>query len=636
VKLLARLDAIDRFQKRRGFKIGASIALAVVAIGVAATIAVGVSSGSLAVPTLEGVDPDSEAGRVLGRVISGGNPIPIAIMTGIGSVAGLLAVVWLGLGLTYVGYTAATAVVAVPLMQFEQTRALGFIIFGAAQLGWVFLLLMRVAELLFSGPGVIMGVARNVLSEAVRMKISLVFIVLLILGLATLPGILDESQPLRYRVQSFLQYATGGTFWMLALLTLVFGVTTMTTEQRSRVIWQTVTKPVAAWQYLLGKWIGIVVVQGVLLAVCATAIFGFVEYLRAQPAVGEREAYRASEGVVTEDRLILETQVLAARRSVEPESPYSKDDPDFKRNVEQFIANERRANPNFAKNPAERQKVEDDLFKSAVQAFRSIDPVQERLGVDFVFKGLGYARAHNLPLTLRYRVDSGGNRPDEFFTLTILLPDGTPVIRNTALGINHTITISPGYISEDGELTLRIFNGRLGMTPEGEAYIATNPRTITFPPGGLQISYDAGSYRMNFLRVTAVLWLKLAFLAMLAIWASTFLSFSVASLVSISVFLMAEMAGFITKSVELYKTTDYEGNTQIWKVVAAWVSARVASVFSVYADLQPISRLVDGRLMSWGSVIGGASVLAIATLVLYGLGVVTFRRRELAIYSGHG
>ncbi|MCL4220606.1 MAG: hypothetical protein KJZ65_04475 [Phycisphaerales bacterium] len=636
MSLSSRLAAVNRFQRSRGFKIGASIVLGVAAVALAGTLFVGVTSGGFQLPALQNVDPNSEAARVLGKAISGGNPVPVLIGGGVIVLSALLAIVWLGLGLTYVAFSLVTLLVAWPLLVFSSTSALGLVTLGASQLGWVFLLLMRVMEVIFSGSGVVVGVVRNVLHEAVRMKVSMVFIVLLILGLATLPGVLDAAQPLRYRVQSFMQYATGGTFWMLAVLTLVFGVTTLTSEQRTRVIWQTVTKPVPAWKYLLGKWIGIVALQFVLLAVCATAIFGFVEYLRAQPAIGERTAYAATEGAVSEDRLILETQVLTARKAVEPLIPLKKTDPGFVRAVEQYIENERRTNAQFATQAPDRRKVEDDLYKDYVQAYRSIDPQTEQLGETYQFTGLAEAKKRDLPITLRYRIDSGGNRPDEFFMLTILLPDGSPIIRNTGLGMNHSVSISPSYIDNEGNLFIRVYNGQLGIAPDGQMAVALNPRTITFPPGGLQVTYQAGSFRTNFVRVVAVLWLKLAFLAMLAIWASTFLSFSVASLVAISVFLMAEMAGFITKSVETYSTADHQGHTQLVKVIAAWVSTRVASIFSVYANLEPVGRLVDGRLMSWSGVIGGALVLSVATGLLYLLGVVTFRRRELAIYSGHG
>lgn len=629
----SRIAAVDRFQKTRGFKIGASALIAVLAIGFIAWYAVRVTSGE-AGPE---IGLTEEAQQVLGNVLAGRSS-PALVAGGVSAAAVVCIVaIWLGLGLTYLGLGMLAAGVGVPLMLNGPTAVYGRLLLGVVALAASFTALIQLARLMLSGAGPVRAIARNVLAEAVRMRVSVVFIVLLILGLALLPGTLDVEQPLRYRVQSFLQYSTGGTFWMLALLTLVFGVTTLTGEQRTRVLWQTVTKPVAPWKYLLGKWLGIITLQGVLLAVCATGIFLFTSYLRMQPAIGEREAYIAEAGGVTEDRLILETQVLTATRRVEPVNPYDPNDPDFLSAVDEYIASGRRSDPDFAKDPAVKAKVRSDLYKALVDSYRSIDPQRELAGVTFNFEGLGAAKRRGLPITLRYRIDAEGNRPDLFYTLSFLIPTADELIftRRTGLGMNHTIPLSPNYIDDEGNLELIVFNGEILEGPNGPV-IQPNAATATFPAYGLQISYQASSYQANFGRVMAVLWLKLAFLAMLAIWTSTFLSFSVASLVSMTVFLTAETAGFLTKSVELYSVKDYEGHTVFIKVVIAWISMRVSELFSVYSHLDPVGRIVDGQLMSWSTVAYGAVVLAIVTALLYVSGVVIFRKRELAIYSGGG
>lgn len=638
MSLSSRLAAVDRVQKSRGFKIGASVLIGVIALSLIVWYAVGVTSGQIAAPGTDGAAVD-DAQRVLGGVLKSASS-PVLVSVGVAALAAVAIVaVWLGLGLTYLGLGLLALAVALPLMRFESTEVYGRLMLGVVALSASFTALIQMARILLSGSGPIRAIARNVLAEAVRMKVSVVFIVLLILGLATLPGMLDASQPLRYRVQSFLQYATGGTFWMLALLTLIFGITTLTSEQRTRVIWQTVTKPVSAWKYLLGKWVGIVTLQGVLLAVCATGIFLFTSYLRMQPATGENAAFVASNGEVSEDRLMLETQVLTATRRVEPVNPYNPSDPEFLKAVDEYIAKARISDPDFAKTPAVRQKVFRDLFTALVQSYRSIDPQREMSGERFLFRGLGAAKKRDRPITLRYRIDAAGNRPDQFYMLTFVITptdgNGKVIVRRTGLGMNHTLSLSPDFISDTGELDLLIYNGELINTPNG-VVISPNAATFTFPPGGLQISYEASSYQMNFMRVMAVLWLKLAFLAMLAIWTSTFLSFSVASLVALSIFFMGETAGFLTKSVELYSVKNYDGEVVFWRVIVSWISARVAELFSVYAHLDPVGRLVDGQLMAWSTVAYGAGVLTIVTFILFASGIAIFRKRELAIYSGGG
>jgi hypothetical protein len=139
---------------------------------------------------------------------------------------------------------------------------------------------------------------------------------------------------------------------------------------------------------------------------------------------------------------------------------------------------------------------------------------------------------------------------------------------------------------------------------------------------------------MNFLRVAMVLWIKLAFLAMLAITAATFLSFPVACLVAFSAFLVAEGAGFLTTALEYYEATGVGNQVTYWKIPVRAVGLVVAGMFKTYAELRPTTKLVDGRLLAWASVAWGAGVLAIWSAFLYGLATVIFRRRELATYSG--
>jgi hypothetical protein len=60
----------------------------------------------------------------------------------------------------------------------------------------------------------------------------------------------------------------------------------------------------------------------------------------------------------------------------------------------------------------------------------------------------------------------------------------------------------------------------------------------------------------------------------------------------------------------------------------------VGHLFKIYADLRPTGRLVDGLRLSWADVSWGVAVLSLCTAVLYVVGVLVFRRRELATYSG--
>ncbi len=546
----------------------------------------------------------------------------------------LILVVWMGLGIVY-PLLAGLAAGAYFLLRDSSFEIVGSIAVGMIILTLSFMVLLRAAGMALSSSHPVPAIARNVLAEAVRMKISLVFIVMLFFVLAAMPMLLNDDQSLRYRVQTFLQYSSGFTFLFIALLVVFFGAATVTYEQREKVIWQTMTKPVAAWQYLLGKWLGVVTIAAILLAVSATGVFLFTEYLRNQTAIGEVQPYMAGDSTgITEDRLILETQVLTSRVSVRPSLPFSMNDPVFEQALEAQIQRERRTQPGYNPDPAERAALKNKIFQDEVSAYLSIDPVTEKYE-EFVFHGLGQAKRLNLPLTLRYKINAEGNRPDIFYILTFGFDEGTVLPpRRTGLGFSHTMTLSPGFINENGQIRLQIFNGQLMAAADGNFDIQTNVNTFTIPPDGLEISYSVGGYRANFVRVFIVLWVKLAMLAMLAVWASTFASFPVACLIAGGLFFIGQSAGFVQDALPGWGKVDKSGDPSAFRIVIYYFADWISTVFKVYNDLRPTARLADGKMLSWGSVSRGVMALGAISVVFFFAGTLIFRRRQLAIYSG--
>jgi len=647
-----RLRQLDRLQRSRPFRVVVSIAVAVVTLGVLGWIVLGQaadaaqraraedrtgqrmqqSPGDAQPGQGEAVEDDAgltAAERAIETMLAVQDD-PTGAMVGVALTGGVaVAVVWLGLGLTYFGLAVAGAAVVYPLMLLGASDDLVLLLAGLLTLTGAFTALMRGLGELFALPSPVFAVARNVLAEAVRLKLSVVFIVMLVIGLSTLPALLDEGEELRYRVQSFLQYGTGGAFWIIALLTVLFGVASVTFEQRDRLIWQTMTKPVAAWQYLLGKWLGVVGLSGALLGVSASGVFLMVDYLRNQPAMEEIAPYVSGDRntPITEDRLLLESQVLTARRSSEPEPPFGRDDPAFLESVREFIETERLRDETFAATDEQFEEVVDDLYKSSVRFARQVDPGRSRV---FEFTGLGPARSVDRPLTLAYKIDAPGAIPTTFYQIGYEV-EGERYYRffkdQVAVTTTHTLTIPNDAIDREGRLLLRVTNAGVTGTNQWRAF--------SFTPDGLELSYSTGGFHANYLRVVLVLWIKLAFLAMIAVCLSTILSFPVACLVGLTVFVSAEASGFLAHSIEMYGTTDREGNPEAHRIIVTGIGSVVTWLFGVYADLRPTTRLVEGRELSWTRLGGGLAVLGVATAGLYALAVAVFRKRELAMYSGH-
>jgi ABC-type transport system involved in multi-copper enzyme maturation permease subunit len=556
------------------------------------------------------------------------------VALGIGAVLVLaLVVIWLGLGLTYVGLIVVCAITLwlATLVGLGKTAAP--VVVGVVALAAAFTALLKLARMLLSGSHPVLSIAHNALLEAVRLRVYLVFILFMMFLLAALPLLQAVDQPLRYRVQSFLQYGTGGSFWVIALLITLFSVATVATEQRDKVIWQTATKPVAAWQYVLGKWLGVSALALVLLTVSATGVFLMTEYLRRQPAIGETTAFvPKDERLLAEDRMLLETEVLTSRQMVGIDPP-EFDPKILEENIRLKIDEEKARITTFGSSPEEvasnlarfENEIRGSLGKSVNIAFRTLGPGESRY---YVFRGLGEAKRRNVPLTLRYKINVGGNMPDRQYKLTVGFPAMQAAqVLNIPPAQVLTLQLLPSIISDDGTVTMLMANADIFAG-------VGNPDAMTFSDDTLTLSYSSGSFQWNFLRLMGVLWIKLAFLAMLGVVCGTFLSFPVATLVAVSTFFIAEGTPYLVRALESFSTTDLSGKTQYGNLIIKYIADVVAWLGTPYGNLRPTQRLVDGESLSWAEFAMGALVLGLVTVVMYMAGVMIFRKRELAMYSG--
>ncbi|GJQ30732.1 MAG: hypothetical protein HBSAPP03_26160 [Phycisphaerae bacterium] len=645
MNLRAWLAMADRAQRSRRFKVIATVAVVVVAVIGATAYLIAVDRATEAATasptpatsaTLGGEsptpDPAIEASRAIIREIlaARSDPTGVLMLIGVGTLL-YIAAVWLDLGLTVLGLGLAAAGVFSLAWTTAWGKAYAPLGMGLVALTGAFVILMRLARLVLGGATAVAAVARTVLAEAVRMRLTLFFIVLLIFLLAALPMLLTADTSLRYRVQQFLQYGVSGSFHLIALLTVLFAVATVTFDQRDKTIWQTMTKPVAAWQYVMGKFLGVWVLSGVLLAVTGTGVFLFVEYLRTQPAAGEGKAYITGDVSISDDRLLLDRLVLAAREAREPD-PLAVDEAQLMRNIQQKIDMEierLQGSIEAGERVLDREKIardmNDGLRKAVRVAQRTLGPGETR---EFVFSGLAHVRDQGGVIFLRYKINSGSNDPSTLYRVTMQIGAAQPEIVEVTLGQFQTLNLLPAAIGPDGRLTLRVANGDVFQR-------MANAESFTFPPDGLEVSYAAGSYGANFTRVFAVLWIKLAFLAMLGVCMGTFLSFPVACLVAITVFMAAEGSGFLRGSLENYWTEDEKGNTLYFNTVVAAIAGSITWFFQLYGDLRPTQKLVEGLRLTWGSVGKGATMSLALTFVLYAAAAFTIRRRELAVYSGH-
>jgi len=502
---------------------------------------------------------------------------------------------------------------------------------GIGLLTFTFVLLTRVMLILYRRPNQLLAVAHTVLREASRTKIPLVFIILILILLPLLPIGLDPDTPLRFRIQTFISRSLGFTFYIAAFMTLFLSCATVAFEIRDRQIWQLVTKPLNHLNYLLGKWLGVITVNLIIMAIAAVSSFTFIQYLRQEPV--------AATMAGQEDAQQVRDAVLTARIGRKPTYDVL-DGEQLRARVDEVIAR----TPELAlleEVPlSQRREIRHEIELAYAASQRTVPP---RGGArEYVFEGLSAARQMQSTLTLRYRFHI--MRDDEHKTFpAVFIFNRDPnvgISRTYVPTMSHVLSIPSELIQEDGTLVVTVVNF-FEPPPDSRAAGALN-----FEEDDLELLYRVGSFEANFFRAVFIDWVKLSFLAMLGICCATFLSFPVACLTSFTIFIAGTIGPFLAESLQEYyppaiQTIDW-GNIGLviqWAFQSAirFIARVIVYLLESFGEYRPTQSLIEGRLIEWSAVANGLLKVGV---VWSGLALVTgyvvIRKRQLAIYSGHG
>lgn len=511
-------------------------------------------------------------------------------------------------------------------------------VYGMALMFVVGLALLR---LLLSPAWPALGVARTLVDEAIRMKVPLVFIVALALLIPTLPFVLDPAERLSYRLQSFLSWSLMAVSFLLGLMTIFLAVGSISNELRDKQIYLTLTKPVARLQYLAGKWLGVVLLNLLLVSIAGMGIYTFTKVLT-----------RTQARNIT-DAAAVEEQVLVARESSKPvtEDPQGAQRMFFER-LEQL----RRDNPVRYGAPGSpmttlSESDSNEIMQAVLANWYSLPPQGTRV---YVFRGLLRAKEVAQTVQLRLEPKAGSSSEDGFVYLRLRVNDrpyfnpvsGMQGVPPLAEGQYHVLHIHTQMIDDTGTLQIAVTNvpGPNGAMPPSISFNAKD---------GFELLYKVGGFEANLFRGLLLVWLRLIFLAMVGVFASTFLGFPVACLFSLLVYAAAAGSAYLTESFTYYSVfpqADQGVVRQVlaipgvfigqiaqgdfyeaFKVVIQSVGRSFMLLIPAFGDYNPTPLLADGRLVSWRVVGEGFWRVGLVWSGLIGLlGWAIFHRKEIA------
>jgi len=446
------------------------------------------------------------------------------------------------------------------------------------------------------------AVASNTIAQAVRMKVAVIFAILLIILLPVMALIMTGDGTVKGKLQTFVSYGLSLTTFLLCLLTIIISAYSITSDITGKQIYTVVTKPVRRSQILCGKLLGIILLDTILLAVFACLIYGF--------AVGIRNMADAPPEQIKQ----ADNEFFTARASLTPAVA------DVRKEVAEVYRKLERLGQLPQNLP--RSKILNYLVKQKQLEKRAAAPGNELLWQFYGIKPLG----NDDTLFIRFKYDVSAMPPDKNVysrwyigddrKYRLGLQDNKSKIyffdRKDAVDTFYEIAVPGDAVAEDGYLAVVFQN------------LPMNNTVVIFPfEDGLEVLYKAGSFTVNYIKVIVLILARLIFLATLAVFAASWLSFPVTILICLVVFFTGTISGFILESFDFLAG----GFSNVYDFTVR----PIISLLPRFDRFNPAEFIVPGRLLSLAVLADVVFVLVcIKALLLFLAGVLIFTYREIA------
>ncbi|MDH7598419.1 MAG: hypothetical protein QHH07_02120 [Sedimentisphaerales bacterium] len=452
--------------------------------------------------------------------------------------------------------------------------------------------------------GKILAVATNTVRQVVRMRIAVVFFVLLLVILPVLAAASTGDGTVKGRLQTFVSYGLSLIGLLVSLLTIIAMTYTTTADIVQCQVHTVLTKPIRRYQFILGKFLGVMIVDVVVLAIMSGLVFGITIY---SPRLFRIDPEQMEQ---------LNNEFFTARNALRPTEP------DVSKEVEELyqrLVTSQELEQVFKGLP--REQVIARLTQQKRLEKRAASVGQELM---WEFHNVRLADP-NGSLFIRFKYNVSSNPIDLQISSQWLVGDlrqlnqgvqvGTPIYRverKDPVRTFREFAVPADAVAKDGYLAVAFLND------------LDNDTVVIFPlDEGLEVLYKAGGFTANLLRGVLLILVRLVFLAAVGVFAGSFLSFPVAILLCLLVLFTGSTSGFILESFSFLGKN--------LSVIYDYTLKLLVQALPRFDLMNPTKFLVSARLIPWSLVLwqGGGPILAKA-LVLLATGLWVFRSSELA------
>ena len=448
----------------------------------------------------------------------------------------------------------------------------------------------------------IWAVAVNTIRQILRLKIATAFIVILFVLLPVMGFGMTGDGTLKGRLQSFVSYGLSLTSLLLCLLTIIASIYTLTSDIKNKQIYTVITKPIKRYQLIVGKLVGVVLLSSVMLVLFSSLIYSIAAYMPKFLESSEQEIVKAKDEFYTARASVKPRQqdvTKEVEREYEKLAKSSMLEEVFKNDSKQQIIAQLRRQKKLEKRSA-------SVGSQILWEFYNVRPTVGSEDIFIKFKyDVSVTPADN-------QIFGGWIIGDNRKSMKEIDTEVYDLSRKNSIGMAHEIKIPADAVAEDGYLAVAFFN------------LPLNNTVVMFSPkDGMEILYKADSFFANFIRVALLIEVRIIFLAVTGLLASTFLSMPVAILVCIVVFFTGSISQFIIESF------DYLGESVIG--FYKYILKPLIQFMPQFDKMEPASFIVPAKILSWFELAKIASVMVcIKSLVLLSIALLVFGSKEIA------
>jgi len=448
------------------------------------------------------------------------------------------------------------------------------------------------------------AVAWLTMKAAVRQRLFLAIAAALFLVVTGLPLALKGDGTAQGLTRILITYTLGSITVMMAVSTLWLSCGALAKDIDECHIQTLAVKPIARWQIWLGKFLGILSLNAILLVFAGGMVVAMIEKRAEELSPEQQETLRnevlVGRGVATMPKIDYTPDIEATYKNILETEEGAKDIPE--EDVKKMIAEQLRA--------------EDELLPSGHSRVFNVNLARVRDTIE------------GLPVFLKFQFFAAKKDKNNVYFFDIVAgPAGSTKSRARGMelpGNNvNTIPLPPDLLDEEGVMRIEIAN--------------LNETDVLVPlDGGMEILYREYGFAGNFFRGMAIVFLWLTLLAAIGMSASSLLSFPVAAFFSMGVLIVGLSGGTLSATLEYGGTG--EADHESGAVEEGLLDPILLPLFKVLLQgielvegFSPIESLSEGRSITWGDL--GKAFFQIGILMsgffgAIGMGILS--RRELA------